>query len=47
MQCLMTVMAEKLSGFDMLHRFIKEYIKIITDDVARCHVRHRGTNGRR
>ncbi|MBL4603140.1 MAG: TetR/AcrR family transcriptional regulator [Emcibacteraceae bacterium] len=36
------VMAEKLSGFDMLHLFIKEYIKIITDDVARCHVRHRG-----
>jgi len=30
------------SGYDLLQDFIKEYIKIITDDVACCHVRHRG-----
>ncbi len=36
------VMAQKSSGYEMLYNFIKEYIIIITDDVARCHVRHRG-----
>ncbi len=36
------VMAEKVSGYDMLYNFITRYIPIITDDVARCHVRHRG-----
>tara|TARA_R110002095_G_scaffold92299_3_gene80605 strand:- start:285 stop:758 length:474 start_codon:yes stop_codon:yes gene_type:complete len=36
------VMAKNVSGFDMLYAFINDYIKIITDDVARCHVRHRG-----
>jgi len=36
------VMARDTSSLDILHAFINEYIKIITDDVARCHVRHRG-----
>lgn len=39
---LNVVMAKNVSGFDMLYAFINDYIKIITDDVARCHVRHRG-----
>lgn len=36
------IMNNATSGYDLLQDFIKEYIKIITDDVARCHVRHRG-----
>ncbi|MDC1429203.1 TetR/AcrR family transcriptional regulator [Emcibacteraceae bacterium] len=36
------VMARDISSLDMIQEFINEYIKIITDDVARCHVRHRG-----
>ncbi|MDA9619907.1 TetR/AcrR family transcriptional regulator [Alphaproteobacteria bacterium] len=36
------VMARDISSLDMIQEFIYEYIKIITDDVARCHVRHRG-----
>lgn len=36
------VMARNISSLDMIQEFINEYIKIITDDVARCHVRHRG-----
>jgi len=36
------VMAGQVNGFDMLTAFIKQYVNIITDDVARCHVRHRG-----
>ena len=36
------VMARDMSSLDMIQEFINEYIKIITDDVARCHVRHRG-----
>lgn len=36
------VMKSGKSGYETLHDFIKNYIIIITDDVARCHVRHRG-----
>ncbi|MBT6328300.1 MAG: TetR/AcrR family transcriptional regulator [Kordiimonadaceae bacterium] len=36
------VMKSDASGYELLHEFIKDYILIITDDVARCHVRHRG-----
>lgn len=36
------VMKSGKSGYDLLHDFINDYIEIITDDVARCHVRHRG-----
>lgn len=36
------VMEKKVNGYAMLQSFIMEYIPIITDDVARCHVRHRG-----
>lgn len=30
------------NGFQMLYRFVQGYIGIITDDIIRCHVRHRG-----
>jgi AcrR family transcriptional regulator len=30
------------NGFQKLYRFIQGYISIITDDISRCHVRHRG-----
>ena len=30
------------NGFQKLYKFIYGYIEIITDDVVRCHVRHRG-----
>jgi len=30
------------SGFEILHDFIEDYIDLMTDDVIRCHVRHRG-----
>lgn len=36
------VLETKLSGFEMLYKFIDGYIQIITDDIIRCHVRHRG-----
>lgn len=36
------VMDDEGSGYEMLYHFIMRYIPIITDDVARCHVRHRG-----
>ncbi len=36
------VMGQDVTGFEMLDQFIRQYITIITDDVARCHVRHRG-----
>ncbi|HPF46251.1 MAG: TetR/AcrR family transcriptional regulator [Emcibacteraceae bacterium] len=36
------VMAKNISGYEMLYQFIMRYIGIIIDDVARCHVRHRG-----
>ncbi len=36
------VMDDDVSGYEMLYHFIMRYIPIITDDVARCHVRHRG-----
>jgi AcrR family transcriptional regulator len=36
------IRAQDISGFAMLEKFIKGYIIIITDDIARCHVRHRG-----
>lgn len=36
------VLETKMSGFEMLHKFIDGYIQIITDDIIRCHVRHRG-----
>ena len=36
------ILSERISGFDMLYRFVKGYINIITDDIIRCHVRHRG-----
>jgi len=37
-----SILSERISGFDMLYSFIKGYINIITDDIIRCHVRHRG-----
>ncbi len=36
------IMSRDASGFEMLYHFIRKYTNIITDDVARCHVRHRG-----
>lgn len=36
------VMAVDGSGFQMLYKFIQGYIIVITDDISRCHVRHRG-----
>jgi AcrR family transcriptional regulator len=36
------VMKDDVSGYEMLYNFIMKYIPIITDDVARCHVKHRG-----
>lgn len=36
------VMDSGSGGYEMLYQFIRKYIQIITDDVARCHVRHRG-----
>lgn len=30
------------SGFIQLQKFIEGYVKIITDDIIRCHIRHRG-----
>lgn len=29
-------------GFTQLRNFIKGYVEIVTDDVIRCHIRHRG-----
>ena len=37
-----SILSERISGFDMLYSFVKGYINIITDDIIRCHVRHRG-----
>ncbi len=37
-----SILSEHISGFDMLYSFVKGYIDIITDDIIRCHVRHRG-----
>ncbi len=36
------VSVDQHSGFDMLYDFIKGYISLVTDDIIRCHVRHRG-----
>lgn len=36
------VLAGDGNGFQMLYKFIYGYIGIITDDIVRCHVRHRG-----
>lgn len=33
---------ENRTGYEMLYDFIIGYINIITDDISRCHVRHRG-----
>lgn len=30
------------NGFQKLYKFIHGYIRIINDDIVRCHVRHRG-----
>ena len=30
------------SGFAQLQKFIEGYVKIVTDDIIRCHIRHRG-----
>lgn len=30
------------SGFVQLQEFIKGYVEIVTDDIIRCHIRHRG-----
>ena len=30
------------TGFEQLYNFVRGYIEIITDDIIRCHVRHRG-----
>ena len=30
------------SGFVQLQTFIEGYVEIITDDIIRCHIRHRG-----
>lgn len=32
----------KGNGFQKLYQFIQGYINIVTDDIIRCHVRHRG-----
>lgn len=37
-----TVSAGNGNGFQKLYSFIQGYIGIITDDIVRCHVRHRG-----
>lgn len=29
-------------GFDQLQKFIEGYVEIVTDDIIRCHIRHRG-----
>lgn len=36
------VIAGNGNGFQKLYSFIQGYIAIITDDIIRCHVRHRG-----
>ena len=30
------------NGFQKLYQFVQGYINIVTDDIIRCHVRHRG-----
>ncbi|MCF6196915.1 MAG: TetR/AcrR family transcriptional regulator [Emcibacter sp.] len=30
------------SGFAQLQKFIEGYVEIVTDDIIRCHIRHRG-----
>jgi len=36
------VTANDDNGFDQLQKFIGGYIEIVTDDIIRCHIRHRG-----
>jgi len=36
------VTAGPQSGFAQLEDFIKGYVEIVTDDIIRCHIRHRG-----
>ncbi|WP_321389072.1 TetR/AcrR family transcriptional regulator [Emcibacter sp.] len=30
------------TGYQQLYAFIRDYIKLLNDDIIRCHVRHRG-----
>ncbi len=36
------VTAIDVTGFCQLQKFIEGYVKIVTDDIIRCHIRHRG-----
>jgi len=36
------VTATAESGFSQLRKFIEGYVEIVTDDIIRCHIRHRG-----
>ncbi len=37
-----TVTAIEECGFVQLRKFIEGYVEIVTDDIIRCHIRHRG-----
>ncbi|MBL4800465.1 MAG: TetR family transcriptional regulator [Emcibacter sp.] len=37
-----SVTATTENGFQQLQAFIEGYVKIVTDDIIRCHIRHRG-----
>lgn len=36
------VLAAEKNGFDLLCDFVAGYVEIVTDDIIRCHIRHRG-----